>query len=38
VKIEKMDVRAYIISSFPNGGRKLFRLKGRLLYVWLRRN
>jgi hypothetical protein len=37
VKIEKMDVHAYI-PSFPNGGRKLFKLKGRLLYVWLRRN
>jgi hypothetical protein len=38
VKIEKMGVHAYIIPSFPNGGRKLFRLEGRLLYVWLRRN
>jgi hypothetical protein len=38
VKIEKMGVHAYIISSFPTSGRKLFRLKERLLYVWLRRN
>jgi hypothetical protein len=38
VKIEKMDVHAYFILNFPNGGRKLFRLKGRLLYVWLRRS
>jgi hypothetical protein len=38
MKIEKMDVHAYIIPSFPNGERKLFKLKGRLLYVGLRRN
>jgi hypothetical protein len=38
VKIEKMGVHAYIIPSFSNGGRMLFRLKGGLLYVWLRRN
>jgi hypothetical protein len=38
MKIGKMDVLNYIISSFPNGGRKLFKLKGRFLYVWLRRN
>jgi hypothetical protein len=38
VKIEKMDVHAYIIPSFPDGGKKFFRLKGRLLYVWVRGN
>jgi hypothetical protein len=38
MKIEKMDVLTDIIPSFLNGGRKLFRLKGRHLYVWLRRN
>jgi hypothetical protein len=38
MKIEKVDVHTYIIPSFPNGGRKLFRLKGRFLYIWLRRN
>jgi hypothetical protein len=38
VKIEKVGVHAYIIPSFPNGGRELFRLKERLLYVWLRRD
>jgi hypothetical protein len=35
VKIEKMDAHTYIIPSFPNGRRKLFRLNGRLLYIWL---
>jgi hypothetical protein len=38
VKIEKMDAHAYIIPSFSKGIRKLFRLNGRLLYIWLRRN
>jgi hypothetical protein len=37
MKMEKVDVHAYIIPSFPNGGRKLFRLEGKFLYVWLRR-
>jgi hypothetical protein len=31
VKIEKMGVHAYIIPSFSNGGRKLFRFKGKAL-------
>jgi hypothetical protein len=38
VKIEKMDVHAYIIPSFPNGRKRLLRLNGRLLYISLRRN
>jgi hypothetical protein len=38
MKTKKVDVLAYIIPSFLNGGRKLFRLKERLFYVWLRRN
>jgi hypothetical protein len=37
MKIEKIDAYAYIIPNFPNG-RKLLGLRGRLLYVWLRRN
>jgi hypothetical protein len=38
MKIEKIDAYAYIIPNFPNGRRKLLGLRGRLLYVWLRRN
>jgi hypothetical protein len=38
VKIEKMGAHAYIIPSFPSGRRRLPRLNGRLLYIWLRRN
>jgi hypothetical protein len=38
MKIEKMDAHAYIAPSFPNGRRKLFRIKGGFLYIWLRRN
>jgi hypothetical protein len=33
-----MDAHAYIIPSFLDGRRKLFRLNGRLLYIWLRKN
>jgi hypothetical protein len=38
MKMENVDVDAYIIPSFSNGGRKLFRLERRFLYVLLRRN
>jgi hypothetical protein len=33
-----MGVHAYIISNFPSGGRKFFRLKEGLSDVWLRRS
>jgi hypothetical protein len=36
MKNRRMDVHAYIISGFPSGGGKFFRIEEGLLDVWLR--